>query len=209
MDTEVTFKDFYTNMLFTQYPNCVIFMIIAWMYFLYTRIEVIVDFCWCLNYYIIGVVQFNHYSDKANYHPWIQLGLLSMWFCRLGGFIFFSRVLKGFRDGRYTAFVESLEGKPYQHAREGLYFFFSFQIQAVFVVPSASTLYWVFRNNENKNYEMPSQTFILGSLLSFVGIVGEWIADRQIQNYKDKKADIKELQKQAEEQKVILKKNFY
>jgi len=152
---EKTFQDFVTNMVFVQYPNCVILLVVAWLFFVYTKIEVIVDFCWCLNYMVIGAVLFCSFSDKTNYHLWIQVSILTLWFMRLGGFLFFTRVLKGYRDGRYTSFVKSYEGQPYENIKVNLYFFLSFQIQAVFVVPCASTLYWVFRNNDNKNFEFP------------------------------------------------------
>jgi len=38
----------------------------------------------------------------------------------------------------------------------------------------------------------------VGSILSIIGIIGEWVADAQIQKYKDNKKEIKQMQKDLE-----------
>jgi len=43
----------------------------------------------------------------------------------------------------------------------------------------------------------------VGSILSIIGIIGEWVADAQIQKYKDNKKEIKQMQKDLEQQAQV------
>jgi len=62
------------------------------------------------------------------------------------------------------------------------------------VVFTASPLYWVFRNYENSEDSTPKWTFIVGGVLSIVGIIGEWISDNQIETYRKNKAKLRKIE---------------
>jgi len=110
------FVDFLYEMFAYQYPKAAFVMLIGWFVYLCTRIEVIVDFLYCLNHFVIGASLVFQYYDRQNYRGWIEFGILTLWFLRLGGFIFCTRVLKGMRDARY-ADMKPLTGDPNKMSR--------------------------------------------------------------------------------------------
>lgn len=190
------FLDFLYEMGAYQYPKAAGILFIAWLFFLCTRVDPIIDFCWSLNYWVIGLSLVLQYYDRQNYRGWIELVVLTLWFMRLGGFLLFSRVLKGQGDNRYKELVKRFEGKPNQRLKENLFFLVQYQFQAILVIPCSSTLYFVFRNYENSEKTALKATFIIGAVISIFGIIMEWIADRQIENYRRKKAEERKAQKE-------------
>lgn len=186
--------DFLYEMWVYQYPKCVFVMFVAWLCYLKTKTEVIVDFCWVLNHWIIGLSLVVQYIKIQNYRGWIELVILTFWFCRLGGFLFFNRVIKGHKDKRYDDIAEN-------SSKKNLFFFIQYQFQAILVVFTGSTLYWVFRDYEPSESTTPRWNFIVGGVLSIFGIVMEWISDNQLENYKSEKIAAKLQQKVIEEQK--------
>lgn len=76
--------------------------------------------------------------------------------------------------------------------KKWLLFFIQYQLQAFLVIWTASVLYFVFRDFTESENQTPRWNFILGGLVCLIGIIGEWIADSQLQNYKDKKAALRQ-----------------
>jgi len=91
--------------------------------------------------------------------------------------------------------VARFEGQPNQTLKENLFFLLQYELQAVFVLPCASTLYWVFRNYEESENTTPRWTFIVGAVISVFGTIMEWVADDQISEYRAQKALQKKMEK--------------
>lgn len=87
------------------YYKIAILMFIFYLIFLLTDNPTIVDFGYCSAHLAVGINLFIFYSDfdssTSKIAKLIILGLLTLWYLRLGGFILFTRVLKGHKDGRY------------------------------------------------------------------------------------------------------------
>lgn len=182
-------SDFLYEMWVYQYPKCVLVMLVAWFCYLKTEIEVIVDFVWCLNHWIIGASLVLQYTQYQDYSAWVLLAVLTLWFVRLGGFLFFTRVMTGHKDKRYVAIALRAPEK------KALLFFVQYQLQAFLVIWTASTLYWVFRGYQKLETTGIRWNFVVGVVISLFGIVMEMIADNQLENYKKMKAEQRQTKK--------------
>lgn len=180
-----------------QYPKCVVTMFILWLVFVCTKIECIVDFGWVLNHAIVGIFLVVQYSKSVQTAGWVSLGLLLLWFLRLGGFIFKNRLLTGYKDERYKALEKNSKIKS-----QNLYFLFQYQLQAVMATLTATPLFFVFRNyTVEHNNGLTRWSFIVGGSLILIGIIFEGVADYQLQSYKDskKKQRVKDVDTSAQE----------
>ena len=155
----------------------------------------LVDVSWGLNHFIISSVFILKQSSPnlANFfkaplsllkgnNQKIAFLLLSVWFVRLSGFIFYHRIWKKHKDPRYEMLAKSNKTK------ETVFSLFQFQLQAVMTIFTAAPLYFIFSNPQialgNNHY--------IGISLCLIGILGEALADKQLQNFKDSK-DKKEI----------------
>jgi len=111
------FIDFLYEMWAYQYPKTVGTMFILWLVFLCTKVECTVDFGWILCHFIVGLGLTLQYADIVNIRGWLSLGLLFLWFLRLGGHLFVNRVLTGYKDKRYEDMAKDVKWK-------GIFFLF-------------------------------------------------------------------------------------
>ncbi len=107
----------------------------------------------------------------------------------MGGFLFVTRIITGHKDPRYEEL--SKNRNPY------LYFLFQYEFQAFLIMFTSTPLYFVFREPDTILW-----TFYVGAVLCVIGIVFEGVADQQLQNYKKRKSQERNmLQAQDEDKK--------
>ena len=71
-----------------------------------------VDFVYCFNHWLIGILLFAISEQNGFYvKPLILFIALTIWFCRLGGYILFGRILKQKKDARYEKMMEETKNK--------------------------------------------------------------------------------------------------
>jgi steroid 5-alpha reductase family enzyme len=133
---------------------------------------------WAVSQTIIGV---RYYIDSENSNNILPLIILLAWGLRLAGFLFFYRILHAHVDPRYV------ELSTRAKINKNIYFFIQFELQGVFLTLTSITLFYVFRQDEIMilNY--------VGLLCSLIGIIGESVADFQIQNFKNERQNNSEI----------------
>jgi steroid 5-alpha reductase family enzyme len=157
-------------MFLTHYPKVLVSQIIFWGLSTLIKNPTLVDVAWGANHFIIGLSILNSNGFSFNNY-YIGLPLLTLWFLRLSGFIFYNRIWKPHVDPRY----EHMR----RNRNEILYYFFQFQIQGVLCVFTSIPLYFLFTNKSLT----PLNLFGVG--LCIAGIIGEALADHQLQKHKD------------------------
>lgn len=100
--------------------------------------------------------------------------LLLVWGIRLGGYLWFSRVGAGHQDKRYTQLSENWK------MAKALGFFLNFQLQGLLAWPIAVSFYFISMRTEFFWWDS------LGFGMVIIGLIGESLADYQLQNYKRK-----------------------
>jgi steroid 5-alpha reductase family enzyme len=143
----------------------------------------LVDVSWAFIHFLIGTRQAtNNFKNLKNLSPGNILGytLLTIWFLRLSGFLFYTRIWNRHKDPRYTEMV-----KEYNIA-EHLFSFFQFQFQGVLIAITAIPLYFMFI------YEKSLLNYFAAVLVA-VGIIGQSIADFQLQTFKQNRKDDKDV----------------
>lgn len=177
---EDKFLDFLFQMWAIQFPTAVAVNLILYLIFLLTNVNTLVDFGWTLNQMIFALsimLQENDISLKYG----IIIIVVFIWFFRLGGYIFFTRVLSATNDGRYEEMSNS-ESK----CKRRCWFLFQFVFQAVLVIIPASPVYFMFKVS---NYY--SACFIVGLCVALIGIALEGVADQQLYLWVMKRSKLK------------------
>ncbi len=180
---QVVVLDWLSEMWGVQYYRVVIAMVLFWLIYLKVKIACLVDFGWSFNHCLLGVSLFltNCLSTIA-FKPVVFLILLIFWFLRLGGFLLKYRILPGHEDPRYQKLQDASSTDP------RLYFFIQYQFQGFLVMWTGTPLYFVFRDDSNLG-----PNFYVAVVLIIVGILGEAIADQQLEDYKARKKAEKKL----------------
>ena len=169
-----------------QYPLCAALCFAGWCWYFVSKIECIIDFFWIFNHLVVATsLLYKSYSNgESTLHItyFLQYLLMWFWFARLGGFLLFSRVLTGHEDKRYVALRKRFPNKM------SLYFFFNYQLQAVLLIFTSSTLYWSFYKRSQDSSSMgyvEMFTWTAGMALAIKGVVMEAIADNQLEAWKE------------------------
>ena len=113
------------------------------------------------------------YSQGFEGRRWLLAALTGLWAIRLGGFLFWGRVKKGLRDGRYEAMIAAMGNKL------DLKMFLFFQIQVVSVILLSVTFVAVASTSHFWNI-----FDALAILLFIVAIVGQSKADKTLNEFR-------------------------
>lgn len=153
---------------------CVLFlhMCLIWCLYRYLKNPSVVDVGWASGLTISGLIYL--FSQSCSLRTLILGFLLFLWGCRLGVYLWVTRIRIGLLDKRYETLSDSWKiAKP-------LGFFLNFQLQGLFIL--MISIPWFFSGMEAKDYlaglDYP------GILLVLIGLTGETIADNQLQQYK-------------------------
>lgn len=155
-----------------------------------------IDVGWAINHLLVGSYYFSKNNALSSWQGKLLFGLLSLYSIRLGGYLF-KRVLNGVSDPRYELLTKKHKNKTY-------IYFVHFQIQAFLTALTSSTLFFTFRNvNSLTGF---SWNLLLGGLLVIMGIIGEYAADNQLENFKKnkKKVEIKD-----EKNKILFQEGLW
>lgn len=148
-------------------------MLVMWVIFLVTQNAAVVDLGWALSIIVIGIYTFMQ-MERGNWVHSIFLELLLIWAIRLGGFLFYTRLLPGHIDGRYAAISQSFS------SYEALNFLVNYQVQALLASLFVFALHAAF---SGKRY--PTPLVIVAATCCLAGLVGEAMADYQLFSFKD------------------------
>ena len=101
MTQELSIGNFFYEIWIQHFPLILLSNLILYLIFLKINVNSLIDFGWSLNYLINGLIFFYKRHSVLGYQSYFILFLLVVWFVKLGGFLFVTRVLKGLNDKRY------------------------------------------------------------------------------------------------------------
>lgn len=169
-------KNSFTEIL----PKLAISQLIGWGISVGIDNTTLVDVAWGFNHFLFAAAastgNFKNLSLlTSNPRNMIGMMLISVWFTRLSGFLFKERIYKRHVDPRYTELMEK------RNMNKHFFSFFQFQIQGILILFTGFSINYLFLN--------PATTIgpmgYLGITTCLIGIIGEAIADRQLQDFKN------------------------
>lgn len=147
----------------------------------------LVDVSWVLNHKIIalGLASKNFTSFQSILKPTrlILLSLTTIWAIRLGGFIFYYRIWNNHIDPRYKEISKK------NTLNDTVFSFLQFQIQGILSTITAIPLFYALKNSSRKLNSFNK----LAICFAVIGLIGEGIADNQLQKFKENRKDNTEL----------------
>jgi len=168
------------NSFTTILPKLAVSQLVCWGLSVAINNTTFVDVAWGFNHLLFAAAaSTNNFKDvsflTSNPRNVIGMLLISVWFTRLSGFLFKERILTNHVDPRYVELAEK------RKLNKLLFGFIQFQLQGVFALFSGFGINYLFMN--------PSTTLglfgYLGIAMCSIGIIGEAIADYQLQNFKN------------------------
>jgi steroid 5-alpha reductase family enzyme len=150
---------------------------VAWLIQLRTRNGAIADVFWAVGFPLVTIVYFL-IEGNFELRQIILVILVSVWGIRLGLYLFFRTIGKP-EDGRYTALREEWGAKQNFMMLRFYYF------QAILAFLLSFQFLVIIRNGGS------SITFveIIGFMLWAIGVIGETVADAQLQRFKSNAAN--------------------
>ena len=145
-------------------------MFVAWIIYLLIKNVGIIDVFWPISITTSGLI----FSLQSGYNMWklaIQT-LLIIWCLRLALYLLISRIIPKHVDKRYVAISSNWQGK------QTLKFLLNFQFQGILAIILSIPFLFI-------NHITSSSMFIyIGAALVTIGVLGETIADMQLQKFK-------------------------
>ncbi len=140
MANEITvLKDYLFQMWVIQFPTVLGINLLLYLIFVWRNINSLVDFGWALNQWVVGMSLLIQNYKLATVKTYVIAAVLTIWFLRLGGFLFVTRVLKGVNDRRYEQMQQAAI------SQRKLWFLFQYVLQGKVIsysghVPGHATL---------------------------------------------------------------------
>jgi len=173
-----------SELFFSHFPKVLLVQFGFWLGYVYNKKPQLVDVGWATNHCLIGWLVatkgFSDFSSLSNFKIQLYLAVLTLWFMRLGGYLFYDRILKQKGpDPRY----ESLSQKFKNH--KSLFYLFQFEQQGFIMMLTAFPLYFLFHQ---KSTSFALNNYI-GLALSIIGTICHAISDMQLYKFKQNLRD--------------------
>lgn len=167
----------------TVLPKLAISQAIGWGVSVAIDNHTLVDVAWGLNHFIFaGVTATNNLTDfsllKSNPRNVIGMLLISLWFTRLSGFLFKERIFKKHQDPRYAEMSKN------RNMNNNLHTLMQFQLQGFMSLFTGFSINYLFSGTASASLALGPFGSI-GLITCLIGIIGEAISDRQLQNFKN------------------------
>lgn len=170
------FKNSLTQIL----PKLAVSQFIGWGISVAIDNTTLVDVAWGFNHLLFAAaVSTANFKDlgllASNPRKMVGMFLISVWFTRLAGFIFKERIYNRHVDPRYTELAENRNMSKY------FFGFIQFQTQGLLILFTGFSINYLFLNPAT----IIGPLGYLGIVTCLVGVIGEAIADQQLQNFKN------------------------
>jgi len=162
----------------SQLPKTAITQVGFFGYYMTNKLPQVLDIGWCFQHFFTGFAvatrNFTDFTPLSHAKTLTFLGFLAVWAIRLGGYVYYARVLTHpEKDPRYEDTMADMKYK-------NLFMFSQFQTQGVMTLFTAIPLYFLF----NQNPESFSFNNYLGLGMAIVGLTGQTISDQQLFKFK-------------------------
>ena len=162
-----------TNMLLIVFLSLVSLMSAVWIVYRVLQNPSVVDVAWPIGLMIAGLLYLRS-AEPMTLRIDIISVLLVIWGMRLAGYLYLSRIRKNHIDKRYQALSDTWRiAKP-------LGFFLNFQLQGLLIFIISISFFFA-------SVDQPptmSNVDFLAICITIIGIIGESIADMQLQFFK-------------------------
>lgn len=174
----------FINSLTSMLPKLAISQLIGWGMSCAIDNTTLVDVAWGFNHFLFAALSSTNNLKEIPLllsHPRKLIGfaLISLWFTRLSGFLFKERIWNRHVDPRYVELSKK------RKMSTNIFSFFQFQLQGFLILFTGFSINYLFINPALQM----GVTGIIGIATCLIGIVGEAIADNQLQNFKNMNTD--------------------
>jgi len=161
-------------------PKLAISQFIGWGISIAIQNTTLVDVAWGFNHVLFAAAaSTGNFKDisllTSNPRKMIGMMLISVWFARLSGFLFKERIIKKHIDPRYTNLAEK------RKMSKSIFALFQFQFQGLLILFTGFSINYLFLNPAIAIGPLG----YLGIATCLIGIIGEAVADQQLQNFKN------------------------
>ncbi len=157
------------NTLLTAWASIIILMLLAWLSVLWKKNPAIIDVFWAIAITTSAFIFCR--IDTGNMAKLALQALLFVWAARLSGYLFLKRILPGHIDKRYIELSKDWSGS------KNLGFLANFQLQGILAIIIATPFIFI------SQLESTQISSYLAMAMVVIGIVGESIADLQLQRF--------------------------
>lgn len=161
-----------TKIFIIVYLYLFIQMSFVWIMYRLLKNPSIVDVSWSIGLMIAGLIYL--FSHTMTLRTALASSLLIIWGLRLAGYLWWNRIRKGHVDKRYIELSDQWK------INKSLGFFLNFQLQGLFIFIISINFYFTSYTNQS----MLSVLDIIACIIVILSILGETIADRQLQRFK-------------------------
>jgi steroid 5-alpha reductase family enzyme len=162
------------NVIAIVFFYLVLQMCFIWIVYRLLKNPSVVDASWSIGLLMSGLIYLG--SMLITQRTTLVVALLTLWALRLAGYLWYTRILQGHIDKRYTELSNNWK------INQSLGFFLNFQLQGllIFII---SFIFYLISNSNN-----PSLTLLDGMALVIVlvGVAGESVADLQLYRFKNR-----------------------
>ena len=172
------------NSFKTVLPKLALSQLIGWGISVAIDNTTCVDVAWGVNHMLFATIastgNFKDFSlISKNPRKFVAMVLISLWFTRLCGFLLKERIFKRHVDPRYTELAEKRKLSKYTFG------FYQFQLQGLLSLFTGYSINYVFTHPSTNLGPLA----YVGVAMCIVGIIGETVADLQIQKFKNTNTD--------------------
>lgn len=150
-------------------------MCFMWVLYLRSNNPSVVDVSWSIGLMVAGLIYL--FSPGINTRVIAVSILLTIWALRLAGYLYLTRIKYGHVDKRYTHL-----GSQWK-IRQSLGFFLNFQLQGILILIIATGIFTFIPQSSSAAISVLD---VIAMIIIVIAIIGETIADMQLQAFKHK-----------------------
>lgn len=162
------------NVIIIVFFYLVLQMCFIWIVYRLLKNPSVVDASWSIGLLMSGLIYLG--SMLITQRTTVVGALLILWGLRLAGYLWYTRILRGHIDKRYTELSNNWK------INQSLGFFLNFQLQGllIFII---SFIFYLISNSNNYSLTLMDGMAVV---IVLVGIVGESVADLQLYRFKNR-----------------------
>lgn len=162
------------NVIIIVFFYLVLQMCFIWIVYRLLKNPSVVDASWSIGLLMSGLIYLG--SMLITQRTTVVGALLTLWGLRLAGYLWYTRILRGHIDKRYTELSNNWK------INQSLGFFLNFQLQGllIFII---SFIFYLISNSNNYSLTLMDGMAVV---IVLVGIVGESVADLQLYRFKNR-----------------------
>ena len=162
------------NVIAIVFFYLVLQMCFIWIVYRLLKNPSVVDASWSIGLLMSGLIYLG--SMPITQRTTLVGALLTLWALRLAGYLWYTRILQGHIDKRYTELSNNWK------INQSLGFFLNFQLQGllIFII---SFIFYLISNSNNSSLTLLDG---MALVIVLVGVAGESVADLQLYRFKNR-----------------------